>query len=116
MPTYTFKCKSGHLTDRVHSMDNVQKTTRCSYDGCNKRARRDFSTVTGFGPSSNWPQTSAAMGVHPDQIEEATKDSQKMGVPTEFNSQGDAVFTSRSHRRRFLRASGAHDHDGGYGD
>ena len=56
------------------------------------------------------------MGVQPEQIEEATKDAQNRGVPTQFDSQGDAIFTDRSHRKKFLKAYGAHDHDGGYGD
>lgn len=114
MPTYTYVCELGHLTDRVSSMDNARKWVKCSK--CGKRARRDFSQVIGIAPPSNWPQHSAAMGVQPEQREEATKDATKRGVPTEFDSRGDAIFTGRDHRRKFLKAYGAHDHDGGYGD
>lgn len=114
MPTYTYVCELEHLTDRVSSMDNARKWVKCLE--CGKRARRDFGRVIGIAPSSNWPQTSVAMGVQPEQREEATKDARSRGVPTEFNLQGDAVFTSRAHRRDFLKAYHAHDHDGGYGD
>jgi hypothetical protein len=62
------------------------------------------------------PLSSEAAAVHPDQIEEAREDARRLGVPTEFDPEGRPIFTSRSHRRAYLRAYGFHDRDGGYGD
>jgi len=62
------------------------------------------------------PLASRALGVHPDQVAEATESARAKGVPTEFRPDGRPVFTCRSHRKRYLRAYGLHDNDGGYGD
>jgi len=64
----------------------------------------------------NWPLCSDAVGVHPQHRRAAYEDSVRQGVPTEFNEQGQAVFHSRSHRKRYCRAIGYRDLDGGYGD
>lgn len=62
------------------------------------------------------PLASEALAVHPRQIAEAEESARRKGVPTEFDSQGRPVFTSRSHRRQYLRAYNFHDKDGGYSD
>jgi len=85
------------------------------------RFRRGAKGITPGAPpriasAANWPLCSDAVGVHPSQRREAYEDSIKRGVPTEFNEQGQAVFTSRQHRKRYCRAIGYHDLDGGYGD
>lgn len=63
-----------------------------------------------------WPLHSDSAGVHPCQREEAYNDSVANGVPTEFDPIGRAIFTSREHRRRYLRTYKLADKDGGYGD
>lgn len=63
-----------------------------------------------------WPIKSMAAGVHPKQVKEAAAHAEKLGVPTEFLSTGEAVFRDRAHRRQFLKAHRMHDHSGGYGD
>lgn len=63
------------------------------------------------------PLLSDALAVHPEQIAEAEASAKAKGVPTEFEPEyGRPVFTSRSHRRAYLRAYGMHDNQGGYGD
>ena len=59
---------------------------------------------------------SDALGVHPEQIQEARENAIEKGVPTEFLPDGRVIFTSRSHRRAYLQAYGYHDKNGGYGD
>jgi hypothetical protein len=61
-------------------------------------------------------QISDAAGVAPSQVKEATDHSRKIGIPTEFTPDGQAIFTSRSHRKRYLEAVGLFDRNGGYGD
>jgi hypothetical protein len=51
----------------------------------------------------NWPRTSQAAGVMPSQAAEAARHASECGVPTEFNREGDPVFTSPSHEKKYLR-------------
>lgn len=62
------------------------------------------------------PIVSDALGVHPEQVEEATADAKAKGVPTEFLPDGRPLLVSRQHRKEYLRAYGFHDRAGGYGD
>lgn len=80
--------------------------------------RRDFVRETGGRINTAWsnPLASDAVGVNPDQIPEAIEHSRKIGVPIEFNRDGQALFTSRGHRKRYCEAIGFVDNDGGYGD
>lgn len=64
----------------------------------------------------NWPMVSTAAGVAPDQAKEAHAKSIRDGVPTRFTKGGDAVFESRSHRKRYLKTIGMIDRNAGYGD
>lgn len=64
-----------------------------------------------------WPMRSDAAGVHPDQTGEAHENSVRLGVPTQFDRRtGQAIFTDRTHRKRYLSAVGFIDRNGGYGD
>ena len=71
------------------------------------RAQRVF--VAGVGGKAGWPVLSDAMGVHPDQRQEAYEESVALGVPTEYNSKGQAVVTSESHRRKLAKGLQLHD-------
>ena len=78
--------------------------------------------------STSWkkPIHSEALSVHPRLRAQAMEIAAKRGVPTEFDKKGRPVFTSRKHRRDYLRIrtmrdssgneSRCHDNDGGYGD
>ncbi len=76
--------------------------------------------LTGGGPGGHspgcWPMKSWSAGVHPDQVGEAAAHAAKLGVPTSFTPDGDAIFRDRAHRKQFLKAHGMHDKDGGYSD
>lgn len=67
-------------------------------------------------PHKGWPITSVALAVHPRQVAEAKRDALAKGVPTEFTSDGSPVLVDRAHRKRYLKAYGFRDNDGGYGD
>jgi hypothetical protein len=68
------------------------------------------------------PLVSNAAGVHRKQRQEAIEHVRSKGVPTDFTADGRPVFTSRAHRKAYLktrRNEAGHvmvDHDGGYGD
>jgi hypothetical protein len=74
--------------------------------------------IVGRGRRSGatWPMESDALGVHPDQVAEARKESERLGVPTNFTSDGKAILESRAHRKAFAEALGFYDRNGGYGD
>lgn len=59
---------------------------------------------------------SEGAAVHPKQIKEAAELAKSRGVPTNFDSQGRPVFTSRTHRKQYLQAHGMFDRGAGYGD
>lgn len=64
-----------------------------------------------------WPLLSDAMGVSPEQIQEASEAAKAIGVPTEFHpTTGQAIFTGPGHRKAYCRAHGFHQKSGGYGD
>lgn len=57
-----------------------------------------------------WPMMSDALGVNPDQIASARENLKQQGVPTEFDPRtGQAILTSRGHRKKLAQAIGAVD-------
>ena len=66
--------------------------------------------------AGTWPMHSWAAGVHPSQRKEAYDESVRVGVPTQFDANGDAIFTSRKHRKDYCKAKGLCDWNAGYGD
>ena len=67
--------------------------------------------------SNCWPMRgSDALAVHPLDVAEAHADARKKGVATDFDKMGRPIFTDRGHRKKFLKAYGYRDRDGGYGD
>ena len=79
---------------------------------------RDYEVELGVvGICSSWPMKSDAAGVHPTQVKEASESAAKKGVPTRFEAQtGQAIFESRGHRKKYLKAHGLRDRNAGYGD
>ena len=65
---------------------------------------------------ANYPMCSDAMGCNESQIKEFEAHSIKIGVPTHFNDQGQAILVSKEHRRKYAEARGFTDFDGGYSD
>lgn len=63
-----------------------------------------------------YPIMSEALAVHPSQREEAIAEAKRLGVPTEFTTRGEPVLTDPGHRKRYARALGFHDRNGGYSD
>tara|TARA_R100000808_G_C2154841_1_gene166262 strand:- start:6208 stop:6579 length:372 start_codon:yes stop_codon:yes gene_type:complete len=122
VPTYCFKnTKTGEQASFVWTISEMEK--KCLdqvYVDENKNVWvRDFEEEHGGvrSNSSNWPMKSEACAVHPSDVKKASEASVKMGVPTRFdNNTGQAIFESRGHRAKYLKARGFHDRNGGYGD
>ncbi len=81
---------------------------------------RNYTAEHAHKPSGGcaaWPIKSDSAGVNPQQIQEFSEKASKMGVPTQFDSKtGQAIFTSRGHRAKYMKLRGLHDRQGGYGD
>lgn len=59
---------------------------------------------------------SYAAGVAPHQREEAYEASKRMGVPTRFDKNGDAIFRDPQHRKEYCEAKGLFDRNAGHKD
>jgi hypothetical protein len=115
MPVYCFREEDGTIHERVFSMkDDIPKAIEVDGNVATRDLLSEHRRVA-HAPG-NWPLCSDALGVHPSQVGEAVAHAQKIGVPTEFNSEGQAVFTSAAHRKRYARAVGFRDRNGGYSD
>lgn len=120
MPTYVYRDDNDdivELTMTVAEMEALEREGVVIHEG--KTLRRDLAAE--HGPARNgcaaWPMKSDAAGVHPSQATEAYEHSVSVGVPTQFDPKtGQAIFTDRSHRKRYLAARGFIDRNAGYGD
>lgn len=113
MPTYIYRRRNGEIVELVMTvaeMEKRQKNGKILHGG--ETLHRDMaSEMSGRAPvsCSIWPMKSDAAGVNPDQIPEARAESIKQGVPTDFDSEGRAIFTSASHRQKYCIANGLRD-------
>jgi hypothetical protein len=113
---YCYACKCGNKTEKTVPMSMFAKTIICVK--CKRLMGIDPAAQQGHRPNtaSNWPQESDAMGVHPDQAKEYGDYLREKGVPTEINSEGNPVLTSRHHRKLVCAATDTYDRNAGYGD
>lgn len=76
-----------------------------------------YSKPPGGQRPACWPMVCEAAGVHPSQRKEAYEASVKLGVPTDYNKEGDPIIRDRSHYKNYLtKVRGFFDRDAGYGD
>ena len=116
MPVYCYKCNCGKTKEVQKPMSKCELPELCNR--CAFVMHRDFIAEHGGARStvSNWPQHSDAAGVDESQTQEAMAHMTKQGCPTEYDSQGRAIFTSRKHRKDALEVMGMYDRNAGYGD
>jgi len=113
--------KTGETIEKVWSVAEMENSTQedgSFVDNNGVIWQRDHAAELGsIGGCGSWPLKSDAAGVHPSQIKEATENAAKKGVPTNFDSKtGQAIFESRGHRKKYLKAHGLRDRNAGYGD
>jgi hypothetical protein len=115
MPSYTYKCPACESVKEVVRPMSDDSPVLCEKDAF--VMHRDFKTDFGKQLHADiYPYPSTALGVHPDEIKHRMAFDAAKGVPTEYNSEGDPIMRSKSHRRAFCRAHGVHDRNAGYGD
>lgn len=59
--------------------------------------------------AGNYPMASYAVGINPDEVPEQRKLDEAAGVKTDYTAGGDPIFTSRGHRKQYLKHVGFHD-------
>jgi len=116
MPLYCYKCPECGATKEVSkpmSQSHTQET--CDEDG--SVMGRDFGAERhGVKNQDGWPMASYAAGVDPSEVPEIKEFDKKHGVPTNYNEDGDPIFTSQKHRKNYCHAHGLYDRNAGYGD
>ena len=66
---------------------------------------------------SNYPMTSSAAGVAPNQVKEHMDHLRKMGCgQVNHTKDGDIIFESKGQRRKVCEALGLYDRSGSYSD
>ncbi len=112
MPTYCYSCPACGAEKEVEkSMADSDSPEMCPVDAF--VMDRNYYAEQGkqlYGDI--WPMASYAAGVSPEEVPEMVKFDKEKGVPTHYNSEGDPVFTSRSHRKRYCEAHHLFDRNG----
>jgi hypothetical protein len=115
MPQYTFicpKCKKSEVVVRSMKDDSA---VFCKAD--KTEMRRDFRDIFGKQRRCNtYPFASYAMGVSLGEVAGMVALDKKLGVPTEYNGEGDPVMRSPSHRKAYVEAHGFFDRNAGFSD
>lgn len=121
MPTYCYRNESTNEVHEVNMSIFEKELDEKEIDGKKyiningELCARDFvSEKHGFKTfPENWPKTSWAISVHPDQVDEAERYAeQNLGVKTEYDRKtGGAIFKDRNHFKKFLKRANMHDRD-----
>ena len=113
--TYCYSCECGNKEEMTVPMSDFAKTIECKK--CGKLMGIDpAAQLSKTSRPSCWPQESDAMGVHPAQAKEYAEYLRDKGVPTEINTDGNPILTSRHHRKLVCAATDTYDRNAGYGD
>lgn len=120
MPLYSYRCgECGRVQHKLMGMQEIHPQyvdCPCGESMAVRSIAEDWrDTVRGGNP---WRTglVSKAAGVAKKQVAEAAAYDAAAGVPTEYDARGNAIFTSRSHRKKWCEVHGYVDVDGGYGD
>ena len=106
--------KRGYLSRTTGEMEWFDEKGNSCEPPADKLIEGDVPSQS-FG-KAGWPMKCEASGCHREQIGEFTKMMSDAGCPTDFTSDGRAIYTSRSHRAKALRVRGMFDKNAGYSD
>ena len=115
MRTYCFKCVCGDLAEENRLIAERKKPMLCK---CGKKIQRDFAgeQCGRRNTPGTYRMESYAAGIDPSEIPEFRKIDAAGGVPTDYSNDGDPIFTSAKHRRKYCRVHKIHDRNAGYSD
>lgn len=105
----------GKIVGKRYYIDNREVSKR-DFDSAFPDKPLHDGDFGGLSGKSTRPKLSEALAVHPKQVQEATDDAKKKGVPTEFAPDGRPVIRSRAHQKAYVKAYRFYNKDGGYGD
>ena len=111
---YCYRDPSGAPVDLVMTVKEHDRRSRQDYSIRHEGQvlQRDWQAEHGGFQSTNdagWPIHSDAAGCHPSQIKETERQLKEKGVRMRHTRDGRAIFESRAHRRRCMKALGIHD-------
>jgi hypothetical protein len=66
------------------------------------------------GENPGWPMVSTAAGVHPDEVPKMQEIDRKAGIKTQYTADGDPIFRSPGHRKKYLKTHKLIDRSGYY--
>lgn len=125
---YVYRLLNGKTVELWMSIEEMERR-QSKVDGSIKLedgaiAYRDYAAEgDGYIDITDREIRSDALGCHPDQVDEFSKQAVDIGVPTQFDPHtGQAIFVNRQHRNRYMRAlrkgegPKIFDRDGCYGD
>jgi len=115
VPIYSFRDEQDELVEHHLSFERYEEIYRSrdedgyvEIDGC--RLKRDIAAdLVPRKVADLWPLVSDSVGVDPSQIREAMARDAKMGVPTQYTREGDAIWRSEGHRSAYIKAMGYQD-------
>jgi hypothetical protein len=123
VPTYSFIDPDGKCFERFMTVAELGKCRVTeAWDGLyrikGKICQRNWGAEMSGTNADAWkkPLLSNALAVHPDQIPEAMAHARANGVNVDFHPDGRAILRSRGERKKYAKARGQIDQDGGYGD
>lgn len=115
MPIYCYETKDGtEHEDHYYHIGKAPRKIKLASGKFATRAVRPCSVVPSGEKEWSKGLVSSAAGVLPSQIGEAERYAAVNGVPTKYTPDGDPVFTSASHRKKFLKLNGMIDKDSYY--
>lgn len=111
MSVFCFANADGEVVERHYPMGQCPK--RIQIRGVRyKRSREDEWNESSAQSGDPWAgHRSTALGVHPDQVKQAEKFHFDNGVPTKFDSNGEAIITSSKHQQDVCRLRGFFNKD-----
>jgi hypothetical protein len=114
MPIYCYRNDAGEVIELTYPMGEAPHRI-VHEELVYERSYQDELAAPGRN-CGLWPMYSDAAGCNPDQVPEMEAHSREIGIPTHFDSEGRAIFTSRKHRKKYCEAIGLFDRSGGYSD
>jgi len=115
VPQFGYVTPDGaYFTREFPSLDHAPRFVTHPWAGRGKRTTPHKPLPVSV-KSKGWPIKSSAVGCNPNQVDGFYQRSVDRGVPTEFDRRdGDAVFTSPSHQRKYLKSIGFRNLDSYY--
>lgn len=118
MPYYIYECKKHGNFEHFSSVNTMKMKRKCPK--CRLMGRRNIvaeqRATSSIAKPSCWPLISDAFAVNPNQIRKQQAALAAKGVQCDFTPEGQAIFTSRKHRKMVCEAGGLFDRNGGYSD